>query len=78
MANRAPIAAAASSMTMPWASIVHKSAQTLPARMAARGTGLASSLSIIPVSMSVIVAMPDCSAVNSIDSTSMLGVKKVR
>ena len=46
--------------------------------MAARGTGLVRSLSIIPVSMSVIVAMPDCSAVNSIDSTNMLGVKKVR
>src|SRR5262245_44014840 len=63
-------------MMAPCASIVIASAITRPIRMLVRRIGLIRSRSIIPVSMSVTVAIPDCSAVNSMDRTIMPGRKK--
>ena len=65
-------------MIAAWASMVIASAATRPARIADRRIGLINSLSIIPLPMSVTVAIPDCNAVNSIDSTTMPGTKNAR
>lgn len=54
------------------------SAYRRAASTAQRGIGLAVSLSIIPVEMSATVAMPDCKAVNSTESTTIASVRKLR
>jgi hypothetical protein len=65
-------------MITPCSSIVITSAITRPSKILVRRMGLVSSFSSIPLSMSLTVANPDCSAVNSIDSTTMPGRKNSR
>jgi hypothetical protein len=55
--------------------MVVASAAIRPSRTLVRRIGLIRSLSIIPLPMSVAVAIPDCRAVNRMDNTTMPGTR---